>query len=756
MQPFFWGVRNFSAATVVLSRDILSSWPGITATARCPAFTIFMEPKIMSCRCLCLALLLAVTIPIAARAEDPILADTATPRPTLKPSSLPLKRVVIFSSGVAFFEHAGQVTDDAKIDMQFKANDVNDLLKSMVVQDLDGGQVSTVTYASKDPITKTLKGFAVDLTTNPTMAQLLQQLRGERVVVEAPNELSGVILGVETRKVKLNDRETVETSVLNLLTDQGLRAVSLDTVGRLKLANEKLDAELRKALAVLASSHATDKKSVELTFLGKGTRRVRVGYIQAAPVWKTTYRLVLANDQKPLLQGWAIVENTSEEDWSNVNLTLVSGRPISFTMDLYQPLYVPRPDVALELYSSLRPQVHGADVSGRHLYFSMSNAPAAGLSLARTAENAGYGKPAETAAGTLVLGEGLVVAHNSLDYSPEGDGAAKWKAGIQAAAKAGNVGNLFKYTIATPVSLPRQQSAMLPIANAEIKCDKLAIYNAAVQTKHPLYGLRFTNTTDLYLMQGPITVFDGGVYAGDAKIEDVPPGAQRLLSYGLDLETEVAPQIKNQPEEFLSVRLLKGVMLTDRKFVRSQQYTVKNSGKQAKTVLIEYPIDAAWKLVSPEKPTEKTRDLYRFAVEAKPGEPAKLVVDEQRTERQEIALNNLDDNAIRFYQSVKVVSDRVKSALAEIVKRKSDMQQLVAERQQHEQRIQRIAQDQKRIGQNMDRLDRTSELYKRYVKTLTDQEEEVAKLTEKVASLTEQETLQRKSLDEYLMSLDLQ
>jgi hypothetical protein len=720
--------------------------PGTSAIDCCPAFTIFMETKIMPCRLLCLALLLAAAIPFAARAEGP------------RPSHLPLKRVVIFSSGVACFEHAGQVSDDAKIEMQFKTNDVNDLLKSMVVQDLDGGQVSTVTYASKDPITKTLKGFAIDLTTNPTLAQLLQQLRGERVVVEAPNELSGVILGVETRKTRLNDHETIETSVLNLLTEQGLRAVSLDAVGRLKLANEKLDAELRKALAVLASSHATDKKSVQLTFLGKGTRRVRVGYIQAAPVWKTTYRLVLANDQKPLLQGWAIVENTSEEDWNNVNLTLVSGRPISFTMDLYQPLYVPRPDVQLELYSSLSPQVYGADLANRNVYFRTmhGNAPGfGGVSLARTAGRGAPAKAAESVDGRVMLGEQVDAAYSRSDFDGEGAGR-RWREGIQAAAQAGNVGNLFQYVIATPVSLPRQQSAMLPIANADVKGEKLSIYNAAVQSKHPLYGLRFTNTTDLYLMQGPITVFDGGVYAGDAKIEDVPPGAERLLSYGIDLETEVAPQIKTQPEEYLSVRLLKGVMLTDRKFVRSQEYTVKNSGKQAKAVLIEYPIDTAWKLISPEKPSEKTRDLYRFAVEAKPGEPAKLLVDEQRTERQEIALNNLDDNAIRFYQSVKVVSDRVKSALAEIVKRKNDLQQLVATRQQHEQRIQRIAEDQKRVRQNMERLDRTSELYKRYVKGLTDQEEEVAKLTEKILSLTEQETLQRKSLDEYLMDLDLQ
>ena len=185
-------------------------------------------------------------------------------------------------------------------------------------------------------------------------------------------------------------------------------------------------------------------------------------------------------------------------------------------------------------------------------------------------------------------------------------------------------------------------------------------------------------------------------------------------------------------------------MLTDRKYARSQEYTVKNSGKKAKTVLVEYPIDAAWKLVAPEKPTEKTRDLYRFAVEAKPGEPAKLTVEEERTERQQIALTNMDDNTIQFYQSAKVVSEKVKAALAEIVKRKHELQQVAADRQQREQRIRQIAEDQDRVRQNMDRLDRTSELYKSYVKKFTDQEEEVVKLNEEIASLTEQETSLRK------------
>jgi hypothetical protein len=674
-------------------------------------------------------------------------------------SNLPLKKVVIFSSGVGFFEHDGQVTDNAKVKMEFKNTDINDLLKSMVVQDLDGGRVSTVTYASKDPITKTLQGFAIDLTTNPTMAQLLQQLRGERVMVETPNELRGVILGVEQRKVKFGDHETTEQPILNLLTDQGLRAVSLFTVASIKLENEKLDAELRKALAVLASGHSNDKKAVELSFLGKGTRHVRMGYIQAAPIWKTTYRLVLADGQKPLLQGWAIVENTSEEDWNNVDLTLVSGRPISFTMELYQPLYVPRPEVQLELYSSLLPQLYQQDLARRRLEFE-GRPDEVRRQLAETllGQPGGFGG----AAGGVPPSRhmlGAPVAY-ATPYAPPKAATTSavgesWRAGIQAAAQAANVGNLFKYVIATPVSLPRQQSAMLPIANADVKGEKLDVYNPAVQAKHPLYGLRFTNTTDLYLMQGPITVFDDGVYAGDARIEDLPPGSERLISYGIDLDTEVAPETDNQIARLIDVHLVKGTVLTDRKCMRSQEYTVKNSGKKAKTVLIEYPIDAAWKLVSPEKPTEKTRELYRFAVEAKPGKLAKLTVEEERTERQQVALTNLDDNTIQFYLRVKVVSEKAKAALAEIVKRKSQLQQVAADRQQREQRIRQIGEDQNRVRLNMDRLDRTSELYKSYVKKFTQQEEEIVRLNEEIASLTERETSLRKSLDEYMMGLDL-
>lgn len=681
-------------------------------------------------RSICLAVLFAVAA-AAARAEGP------------EKSNLPLKKVVLFSSGVGFFELYGQVEGDATVEMKFNVDDINDLLKSMVVQDLDGGQVSTVTYGSKDPITKTLKSFSIDLTTNPTLAGLLRQIRGERVIVDAPNEIIGVILGVETRKKKLNDNETIEIDVLNLLTDEGLRAVPLDTVGRIKLANKKLDAELRKALAVLASAHATDKKSVELSFLGKGTRRVWVGYIQETPIWKTTYRLVLSDKDKPLLQGWAIVENTSEEDWNNVQLKLVSGRPISFTMDLYQPLYIPRPEEQLELFASLRPQVYGQDLKREERKFAEAAAPSSTLGFAGKARSRVMAKAAfrDNADGGRIL----------IDKMRRNIGRS-----ARSAATAGDVGNLFQYAIATPVTLPRQQSAMLPIVNADVKCEKVSIYNPRVQTKHPLYGVKFTNTTDLHLMQGPITVFDDGVYAGDAKIADLPPGGERLISYGLDLDTEVVRRSEGRPEVLLGVKIVKGTLISSRKFVRSAEYTVKNSGKADKAVLIESPINQGWSLVKPKEPTEKTRNMYRFAVEAKPGVPAKLTVEEERIDRQRIALTNLNSKAIQFYMSAKVVGPKVKAALAEIVKRKLELQQVTMDHTLCNQRISAIEKDQSRIRQNMGRLDRNSDVYKRYVKKFSDQETEIENLRGRIAELSDKKAELRKSLDKYMADLDLE
>jgi hypothetical protein len=677
-----------------------------------------------------------------------------------KPSDLPLKRVVLFSSGVGFYEHNGQIEGDGHVDLKFRVDDINDLLKSMVLQDFGGGKISTVNYASKDPITKALQTFAIDLTQNPTMADLLKQIRGEKVQVEAPTPIVGTIVGVEKRKVKVDKEETVDQDFVNLLTDEGLRSINLATVNRIKLLDEGLNNELNQALQILATAHATDKKTVTLNFLGQGKRDVKVGYIQESPIWKTSYRLVLKDDEKPFLQGWAIVENSTEQDWNDVNLTLMSGRPISFIMDLYQPLYVQRPEVKPELYASLRPQTYGQDLAKKEAEFAEAAPeappqPAGAMAGRQLARARAGGRGAMAGGGFGGAGFGRADLADRALAAPESLSADMNLAqGVQSLAQAGDVGELFQYAIATPVKLPRQQSAMLPIVNESVDGTKVSIYNQNVQAKHPLNGLRLKNTTKLHLMQGPVTVFDDGAYAGDARIEDLQPGTERLISYALDLDTEVAPESKGRPEQLVSVKIAKGTLHTQRKFMRETTYTVKNSGDSAKSVLIEYPLDANWKLVTPKEPSEKTRDLYRFKVEAKPGTPATLAVEEEQIVHQQFAINNLDDNSIFYYINAKAVGDDVKKALQEVVKRKQAIARNVQQRTNREQQIQIVEQEQNRIRQNMAQLDRTSDLYNRYVKEFGLQEDQVKKLRAEIQDLKEQEQQLRQDLDKYLLSLE--
>ena len=683
---------------------------------------------------------------------------TASAQEKEKSADIPVRRVVMFSSGVAFFEHAGEVEGNAQVDLKFNVKDINDLLKSMVLQDQGGGKISTVTYGSKDPITRTLATFSIDLTRNPTLADLLKQIRGEQIEVDAPTKIVGTILGVETRRVPQGKDQVLEVSYLNLLTEEGLRSVSLEGVGRIKLSNPKLDEELRKALLVLATGKSQDKKAVSLSFLGAGKRDVKVGYIQEAPIWKTSYRLVLDDEKPPFLQGWAIVENTTESDWNDVSLTLVSGRPISFVMDLYEPLYLARPEVKPELYASLRPRTYDQDLAAKEGEFRAAEDAKKSREEAVVSEQTRVRRPAAPPA-PATAGFGLAGGRGAgggfLKDANADDGGVNLQQGGQSLAQAGNVGEMFRYQIASPVKLERSKSAMLPIVNESVSGDKVSIYNDRTHAKHPLNGLRLKNTTDLHLMQGPITVFDDGAYAGDAQIQDLQPGTERLISYAMDLDTEVAPAFKNEPQVLTSLQIIKGTLQTSYKFARSKTFTVKNSGKKTKKVLIEHPLEPQWTLIAPKEPTEKTRNMYRFVVSAEPGKPATLEVKEEQLITQQLAVTNLDDNAIIQFINSTAASEEVKKALSEVIKRKGAIAAVVARRQELERQIGVIDLEQKRIRDNMAQLPRESDLFRRYVTKFTTQEDQVETLRTQVTAALEEEQKLRKGLDEYLIGLEL-
>ena len=680
-----------------------------------------------------LGVVVLVAVGVIASAADPKTEGIAKAATQV---SLPLSEVVLYSSGVGYFQRDGSIDGRGEVELRFKVDSINDLLKSMVVQDFDGGQVVAVTYDSRDPVTKTLKSFAVDLTSNPGLGQLLGQIRGERIEVAAPNPVRGLIVGVEKKREKVGEKEIAEVEYLNLLTADGLRSMPLGQVQRIQIANEQLGAELRQALEVLASSHDLQKKTVKLEFDGKGHRRVRVGYIAETPVWKTSYRLSLSETKRPFLQGWAIVENTTDEDWENVKLSLISGRPISFKMDLYEPLYVKRPVVVSELYESLRPQVYEQAIAE----------PSA--------------KPAEPEEVRQSLGTLGRMAAKRLMPSPAPPPALRaagveLEQGVTSAAQAMEAGELFEYAISTPLSLARQKSALLPIVNEEIEGSKVSIFNERVHAKYPLNGFRLKNSTALHLMQGPVTVFDGGIYAGDARIEDLPPGQERIISHALDLKTEVVPQATPEKEEVVAASLRKGTLLVTRKSVEEKTYQVRNRDQKSKVVLIEHPLRSDWRLVEPGEPAERTRDAYRFKISIDAGSGAQLRVREEKQTQQTVRLIDSGSETIGYYLQAKQVNPKVKEALQKVVTLRDRLDQTAASRGRLDQRIKDITQEQTRLRENMARLAQNSELYNRYVSKLDQQETEIEKLRKEIETLKATEDRQKRELNDYLLGLDL-
>jgi len=694
-------------------------------------------------------------------------------------SDVPVKAVVLFSSGVGYFEHYGAVDGNGSTELRFKTQQINDILKSLVLEDLNGGKVTAITYPSQDPISKTLKSFQVDITDNPSMGDLLNQLRGAKVKLSmAGGEAEeGTILGLEKKPKAVGEKNSIEVWYLNLVAGGALRSLELDSVKKIDLEDAKLQEELNKALLALTQARDQDKKPVTINFTGQGQRHIRIGYVVETPIWKTSYRLLLGDDANATtqpagaakaggssLQGWAIVENQTDNDWNNVELSLVSGRPISFIQDLYQPLYIPRPLVQPELYASLRPQTYegGMDAEKKVMALgSMTTPPPAAAPEAQLHDGRGGGarnavKSVRVASDEPMSADAMYMGKEQLGKPM--DPAAS----VASVASASKMGELFQYTVGA-VSLPRQRSAMIPIITDPIEVQKLSIYNQSVLPRNPLNGARVKNTTAKHLLAGPLTVLDNGAYAGDARIDNVPPGQERLISYGIDLQVLVDATKNRQDNTIQSGTIVKGVLHLTRRHVFTQEYVTDNKGEKDKTVVIEHPLRQGWKLVENKdnkdftaKPYETTEALYRFRGVVPAGKAAKLVVSEELVAQETFAILPADAGQMEFYAKTGELSPAVREALVKAIQLKSAMVDTDRQMNEKQQLIAQITQEQNRIRENMKTVDKGSQYYTRLMAKLNDQETQLEKLNDEIDGLRKQRDEQRKALEDYLSVLNAQ
>ncbi|MEI8095743.1 MAG: hypothetical protein WCG80_16145 [Spirochaetales bacterium] len=638
---------------------------------------------------------------------------------------LPVTRVVLFTSGVGFFEHQGPVTGAATVALTFQEAQINDLLKSLVLRD-PSGSVGTVTYPSQDSTERALQTFRLNLSGPGGLPSLLPQLRGLEVVLSTPTEVAGTLVGLDARPAAGAERPD---TLITLSTVTGLQMVPLSSVSSVRLVDPALGRDLARALGLLATRQESSTKTLQLRFQGTGARTVSAGYISEAPVWKTSYRLDLTG-AKPYLQAWAIVENTSGSDWNNVRLSLVSGRPVSFLQDLYTPLYVERPWYTPEIEAGPAPKVN---VAGSALASAPMMAPAPA-------------PPAQKSAG------------RSMDSYAEADYAQPEPvplrdSGVKAASSGAQAGELFQFTLGVPFSLQRQQSALIPLAAGDVGAEKVSLYNPRTNARFAQNAVWLTNSTGVRLPAGPVTVFDGGVYAGDSLTDSLIENDKRLWTYATDLAL-AAQTSDGTSSETTKISVAKGVLVVRILTTWSKKYHFDNKSAQAKTVLVEHDFRSERTLVTPAQPAEKTDSLYRFRVEAPAGKATDLEVKEQQvTSETQSILGWSRDSFLSVVQRGGPTSTALKEALQKAADLRGKLDQLNLDAGALVQQKSDEESGQGRLRSNLTAVGRDSAQGQGYLKKLAESDAHIDQLATQLTDKRTAQAAAQKDLDTWLRNL---
>jgi hypothetical protein len=652
---------------------------------------------------------------------------------------VPLRKITIYSSGVAFFEHSGILPGPAHLKLPFNVNAVNDALKSLVIND-PSSTAPSVHYPSEHTLYRTLKTLKIDLSGDPGIPQIAGSLKGAELEVYAAGEdrpAAGRIIGIEYRPA-LPGAESgippVSEPYLSLYTAQGIRVIAFKEIRSFSFKDPEINADLDRALDLIMASGNSETRDLMVELPGEESRAVSLSYVMPAAVWKVSYRLDLSQE-KPFLQGWAIVDNDGDRDWDNVELSLVTGRPVSFIQNLYPPYRLTRPVLPLAI---------------------------AGTAEARTYDS-GWGGNAESPADSRVnkaLRSGAYAEEDRLAAAeaPVPRAAPSVAAGTAETARGQAAGDLFEFTLRRPVTLKRQESAMLPLVEGTIQARKILVFsgNRAVQglTVHPAISAELTNTSGMKLPAGPVTVFDGGAYAGDALIEFFPEQEKRLISYGEDLSVAGSAGFVNS--QILSmVTISGGIMTLNRKHIYERTYTIRNASAEPKQLILEHPITPGTTLAEPARFDERTGGLYRFYQTLPANRELVFTVKEEKPYAEKIGLTLAGMDIFAGYASSQEMPAPIRAAMQQAaeLKRKADAVQNAQADLEAQQA--RLVSEQDRIRRNLEAAGNQTQQGQEYLKRLIAMDGEIDALTLKIDDARKNTRTAQADLGAYIASLNL-
>jgi hypothetical protein len=683
---------------------------------------------------------------LAVTTKAPSAETAAAARESANASAakLPVRRVVLYKNGVGYFEHLGRVRGSQEVHVDFTSAQLNDVLKSLTVLDLSGGKISGVDYNSEAPLARRLATLRLTLGENPTVADFLGALRGARLEVRGSNgaAMVGKLLSVE-KKSREKDNETNERTEISLVSDSGeVRTVEVTPATSMRIAEKDLQLEVGRYLGLIASSRDQDLRRMTISTTGSGERNLYVSYISEVPIWKTTYRIVLPTkaEKKPLLQGWAIVDNTIGEDWNDVEVSLVAGAPHSFIQQLSQPYYGRRPVVPLPESVQLTPQTHAAtlepaELAAPHVMLREGMGGVMGGVVGGNGGGVGSGSSAGYAFGNAPPPKPPSVDDAEVEEAREES---------EPIAEGSALGDLFEYKLKERVTIRKNQSALVPILQTGIAAERVSLWNESLGEVRPLRALWVNNANAVTLDGGSFSVLDSNTFAGEGLTEAIKPGERRLLSYATDLGLLVDAKQESGHERVTRVRINRGTLTTTSEEREKKTYIVRNEDTTARALVIEHAARPEWKLAEDgPKPEEKASGLYRFRLNIEPKKTERLVVNEAKPLYTQYALNSVTDDQIEFFLRQKSINPEIEKALRGIVAQKKVVTDFDAMIKMQQKSIDQIFADQGRLRENMKALKGSAEektLLQRYTKQLDEEETQLDTLRKgKQVTETEQQ-----------------
>ncbi|HXS98903.1 MAG TPA: DUF4139 domain-containing protein [Candidatus Limnocylindrales bacterium] len=643
-------------------------------------------------------------------------------------ADLPVTQVTLYKHGIGFFERAGSLAAGESARLDFTEKEMNDVLKSLTLTERGGGKISGLRYDSMDPLSHALASFPFKIGDSRPLASMLDTLKGARIEMQVGTErVSGLVVGSRTVPATANQPEREQVT---LLLDSGdIRIIDLSAASSIRFSDAQLQAQFREYLSLVAGARSKDKRSVYIDSTDAKQREIVATYTIPAAVWKSSYRLIMNASGQPTLEGWAIVDNTTDDDWRNVRLSLVSGRPISFISQLYEPKYVERPEADLADDLAAAPVIHAGA-------YKKEAAPP---------------PPAPAAAPRLF---GKLESGANMTVNAEAASVNASMSSIGRTADANELGELFEYRIAQPVTIRKNESAMLPFLQQSIQSRKLLIWSDH-GSEHPTNAAELTNSTGKTLDGGPITVYDSGAYAGEALMETVKSGDKRLISYAVDLGTRVTSAFDRKNAIVREIHAIRGMLITKLAAEETCTYTAYNVDQKPKTLIIEHEIRADYSLLN-QKPAEKTAKAYRFEIQLKPGATQEFPVAEERVFNETVLLTNMTPDVLLAYIQNRSLSDAGRRELQRISAQKTQIADTARELADAQTQSNNLMSDESRLRMNITNLNAVSgqqQQVQNYAHQLELIEQQLATLRDRQAELQKKQSALQGELNRMIEAL---